>query len=81
MTIIQDLTTIITGTGITGGTIINGDGTIFGFSNLTMIGILTIIIIVHLLDRRLNRKEDKYQDQERLRELYQNPEKIEQELE
>ena len=75
MITIQDLTTITTGTGTTGDTTIIGGGTIIGFSNLTMIGILTIIIIGHLIDRRLNRKED--QDQERLQELYQNQKKIE----
>jgi len=75
MITIQDLTTITIGTGTTGDTTIIGDGTIIGFNNLTAIGIIITIFIVHLLDRRLNRKED--QDQERLQELYQNQKKIE----
>jgi alanine dehydrogenase len=75
MITIQDLTTITIGTGTTGSTTIIGGGTIIGFNNLTAIGIIITIFIVHLLDRRLNRKED--QDQERLQELYQNQKKIE----
>lgn len=75
MITIQDLTTITIGTGTTGDTTIIGGGTIIGFNNLTAIGIIITIIIVHLLDRRLNRKQDL--DQEQSQELYQNQKKIE----
>jgi len=80
MITILDLTTIITGTGTTGATIIHGDGTTTGSSNLITVGIIIIItIIAYLLDQRLNRKLDL--DQELLQTSYQNREKIEQELE
>lgn len=79
MITIQDLTTIIIGTGTTGDTTIIGGGTIFGFNNLTAIGIIITIIIALLLDRRLNQNLDKYPDQEQFQELSQNQEKIEQE--
>ena len=77
MIIIQDLTTIITGTGTTGDTTILGDGIITGSSNLLLVGISIITIIALLLDRRLNQKEDQYQEQ--YQELDQNQKKIEQE--
>lgn len=70
----QDLTTITIGTGTTGGTTIIGDGTIIGFNNLTAIGIIITIILVHLLDRWLNRIQDL--DQEQSQELYQDQKKI-----
>ena len=81
MITIQDLTTITIGTGTTGDTTIIGGGTIIGFNNLTVIGIIITIIIAHLLDRRLNQNQnlDKYPDQEQFQELSQNQEKIEQE--
>lgn len=75
MITIQDLTTITIGTGTTGDTTIIGGGTTIGFNNLTAIGIIITIFIVHLLDRRLNRKQDL--DQEQSQELYQNQKKIE----
>ena len=75
MITIQDLTTITIGTGTTGDTTIIGGGTIIGFNNLTAIGIIITIFIVHLLDRRLNRKQDL--DQEQSQELYQDQKKIE----
>jgi len=75
MITIQDLTTITIGTGTTGDTTIIGGGTIIGFNNLTAIGIIITIIIVHLLDRRLNQKQDL--DQEQSQELDQNQKKIE----
>lgn len=75
MITIQDLITIITGTGTTGATIINGDGITTGFNSLTAIGIIITIFIALLLDRRLNRKQDL--DQEQSQELYQNQKKIE----
>jgi ABC-type proline/glycine betaine transport system permease subunit len=79
MTIIQDLTTIIIGTGTTGGMIMTGDGIITGINNLSLVGIIITTIIALLLDRRLNQNLDKYPDQEQFQELSQNQEKIEEE--
>ena len=81
MITIQGLTTIITGTGTTGDTTILGDGTttgIFTHTNLIIVGIIFLGLIAHLLDRELNRRQS-YLDLESHQELYQNPEKIEQE--
>lgn len=77
MITIQDLTTIIIGTGTTGDTTILGGGIITGFNNLMLVGIIAIIIIAHLLDRKLNQNLDKYLDQEQSQELSQNQKKIE----
>jgi hypothetical protein len=74
MITIQDLTTIITiGTGTAGDTLTTGDG-ITGVG-ITTTGIILLFIMALGLDNYLNRKQD--QDQERLRELYQNQKKIE----
>jgi len=73
MITIQDLTTVIIGTGTTGDTTILGGGTITGTNNLMLVGIIITIIIALLLDRMLNRKLDQEQSQE----LYQNQKKIE----
>jgi hypothetical protein len=74
MITIQDLTTIVTiGTGTTGDTLTTGDG-ITGVG-ITTTGIILLFIMALGLDNYLNRKQD--QDQERLRELYQNQKKIE----
>ena len=77
MITIQDLITITTGTGTTGATIINGDGTTTGFNSLISVGIIIIMIIAFLIDRKLNQNLDKYPDQEQPQELYQNQKKIE----
>jgi len=70
MTLIQDLTTIITGTGTTGATILIGDGTNGGIVNQTdtggtmILGILILAgVIAHLADRWLNQKQNHGQDQ------------------
>ena len=81
MITIQDLTTITAGTGTIGDTITIGDGTttgIFTHTNLIIIGIIFLGLIAHLLDRELNRRQS-YLDLEPPQELYQNPEKTEQE--
>jgi hypothetical protein len=74
MTLIQDLTTITTGTGTTGATILIGDGSLTGITNqidfggAMILGILILAgVIAHLLDRRSNQKLDlgqKYQEQD-----------------
>ena len=70
MTLIQDLTTITTGTGTTGATILIGDGN--NLSSLTQTsfgGVITFAILIlagviaHLLDRKSNQKLDIEQDQ------------------
>jgi hypothetical protein len=70
MTLIQDLTTITTGTGTTGVTISIGDGSLTGITNqidfggAMILGILILAgVIAHLLDRRSNQKLDLEQDQ------------------
>ncbi len=70
MITIQDSTTIITGTGTTGDTITLGDGINTGGTELIIIGLVLLVIIAHLLDRRLGRKLD--QDQGQHQEFYQN---------
>tara|TARA_B100000900_G_scaffold248332_1_gene211350 strand:- start:2319 stop:2546 length:228 start_codon:yes stop_codon:yes gene_type:complete len=66
----QDSTTIITGTGTTGDTIILGDGINTGGTELIIIGLVLLVIIAHLLDRKLGRKLDL--DQEQHQKFYQN---------
>ncbi len=70
MITIQDLTTITTGTGTTGATILIGDGTNGGIVNQTdtsgtmILGILILAgVIAHLVDLKLNQKIDQGQDQ------------------
>jgi len=70
MITIQDSTTIITGTGTTGDTIILGDGINTGGTELIITGLVLLVIIAHLLDRKLGRKLDL--DQEQHQEFYQN---------
>ena len=70
MITIQDLTGIITGTGTTGDTIILGDGTTTGGTYLIIIGIILLVIIAHLLDRKYN--QEMFQDLESYREFCQN---------
>ena len=71
MITIHDLTGIITGTGTTGDTIILGGGTTTGGTHLIIIiGIILLVIMAHLLDRKLNLKM--FQDLESYREFCQN---------
>jgi len=70
MITIQDLTGIITGTGTTGDTIILGDGTTTGGMYLIVIGIILLVIIAHLLDRKYS--QEMFQDLESYREFCQN---------
>jgi hypothetical protein len=65
MTTIQDLITIIIGTGTTGATIIAGGGINTGITTTDIIitaSIMMAVIIAHLLDRRFNRET--YHNQE-----------------
>lgn len=65
MTITQDSTTIITGTGTIGDSIIIGDGINTGFTTMDFIitiSIITVVILARLLDRRLN--QGTFHDQE-----------------
>jgi len=60
MTLIQDLTTIITGTGITGDTtILTSTTNTMGGGTLIIIGIITIMFLGIMLDQRLNLKQDR----------------------
>jgi phage-related holin len=73
MTIIQDSTTIITGTGTIGDTITIGDGINTGITTMDIIitvSIIIAVVIAHLLDRKLNRET--YHNQEQSQELYLN---------
>jgi len=59
MTLIQDLTTIIAGTGTTGDTtILTSTTNIMGDGTLIIIGIITIMFLGIMLDQRLNLKLD-----------------------
>jgi len=59
MTLIQDLTTIIAGTGTTGDTtILTFTTNIMGDGTLIIIGIITIMFLGIMLDQRLNLKQD-----------------------
>jgi len=60
MTLIQDLTTIIAGTGTTGDTtILTFTTNIMGDGTLIIIGIITIMFLGIMLDQRLNLKQDR----------------------
>ena len=78
MITIQDLTTMIAGTGTIGDTITTGDGIITGIfthTSITIVGIIFLVFIALLADRELNRRQS-YLDQELHQELYQNRKKI-----
>jgi len=58
-TIISDLATTTLGTGTTGVTIMIGDlTTVVGTTLITGVGIITLILLAHLGDRMLNRKQE-----------------------